>query len=149
TLDLELRVPTRAPLEHHLRDHPHECPVARAGTTRVASEAVEPPHRFAVEPDPGGEAEAAAVDRTERDAPRAALRDREPDHARGRDGVTWQPERPREDAGAAARQESERKSAVGPVQRLVVGAVAGEDDDRIDAGRGALGRELRRMPRPL
>ena len=53
-----------------------------------------------------------------------------------------------EDARPAAGQEPERERAVGAVQRLVVGAVAREDDDRVGAGL-RLGRELGGVPGPL
>ena len=51
--------------------------------------------------------------------------------ARGGDLVSRQPERAREDARAAAGHEPERQLAGGAVDRLVVGAVAREDDDRV------------------
>ena len=103
---------------------------ARAGG--VAAQPVEPPHRLGVEADPRREAEAAAVDRPERDAPQPALGKRGADGACGFGRVARQPERARQDARRASREEPDRKRAVGAVQRFVVRAVAGEDDDRVD-----------------
>ena len=73
----------------------------------------------------------------ERDAPESALGERRADRARRGDRVARQPERARQDARPAAGQEAERHRAVRAVQRLVVGAVAGEDDDRVGVAAAA------------
>ena len=62
-------------------------------------------------------------------------------------GIARKPERTRQDARAAAGQEPERQRAVGAVQRLVVGAVAGEHDDRVDGVGRRCGGELGRVAR--
>ena len=112
--DLELRLPPAAPLEQHLRDHPDERDVAGPRAVGVASELVEPAHRLAVEPEAGREAEAAAVDRAERDAARAPVGERGAERARGGDRIARQTERAREDARAPARQEAERDAPSAP-----------------------------------
>src|SRR5207245_3011784 len=76
-------------------------------------------------------------------------RERGADGARGVGGIAWEPERPRQDARRASRQEPDRKGTVRAVQRLVVRAVAGEDDDRVDRVDRSGGGELRRVPRVL
>ena len=125
-----------------------EREIARPCTGVVAAERVQPPHRLAVEAEPGGETEAAAVDVAEPDSPQAALGERGADRPRRRHRVTRKAERARQDARAAARQKAERHSSVRTVQRLVVGAVAGEDEDRVDVPRNG-GCKLGRMARAL
>ena len=61
-----------------------------------------------------------------------ALRERGPDRARRRDRVARQPERARKTLVPPPGRKPERHGAVGAVQRLVVRAVAGEDEDRVD-----------------
>ena len=65
------------------------------------------------------------------------------DRLRRRDRVARQPERAREDARPAAGHEAERQLAGGAVDRLVVGAVAGEDHDRVGRAGGLRGELLR------
>ena len=78
----------------------------------------------------------------ERDPAQSRLGDRRARSARSFDRIAGHAERARQDARPAARQEPERHLAVGAVQRLVVRAVAGEHEDRVDIRRCSLGREL-------
>jgi hypothetical protein len=64
----------------------------------------------------------------------------------GGHGIAGKPERAREDARPAARHEPERDQAGRAVDGLVVGAVAGEHDERVGVLR-RLSRELDRVAR--
>ena len=91
-LDLELRRHPEPLLDQDPDHRREEGDVARAPAVPVAAAAVDAPHRLGVEPDPGGEAEAAAVHAPEADrgasgrrrAPRRRGRRRQPDRAAGR-----------------------------------------------------------------
>ena len=97
----------------------------------VAPERVHPAHQLGVEPDAGGEPEAAAVHPSERDPPGAALEQRVHELLGRLGGLRRDPERPREHARAAARDEPDRVDAVEAVEHLVVAAVAGEDEQNV------------------
>ena len=114
-----------------LGDDPDEGRVARPPALLVAARAVDAPDRLGSEPDARREAEAAAVDPAERDRAGPARHESIDDLPRGGDRVSRQSERAGEDTRAAARDEPERQLAGGAVDRLVVGAVAREDDERV------------------
>ena len=149
THDLELRLEPAAVLRDRLRDRQHEPEIPGTAAVPAASERVHSPHDFGREPDPGGEAEAAAVHAADADPARASGRQRVGDLPGRAHRVTRQAERPREHARPAARQEADRDVGLEPVQRLVEAAVAREDDHRVSAAANRVGHELRRVARPL
>jgi hypothetical protein len=122
-----------------------------SGTPAVLapSHLVDPAHRFRVQPDAGGEGEAAPVDAPESDPPRAATGDRIGELPRGRLRLVREAERAGEHARAAARQEADRDVGVQAVQRLVEAAVAGEHDDRVAPASAGVAHDLGRVTRAL
>ena len=130
-LDLELRIPAPPALEQHPRDGAQKAPYLPGERRRIAPETVEPSHGLTVEADAGGEAEASPLTRAECDPARAPGRER-----RRRLRAPHRSDRAAARARAAGRSSrrpagSRTARAVGAVQRLVVGAVAGEDEDRV------------------
>ena len=111
----------------------------------TAAEPVDATHELCVEADAGAEGEPASVHAAERDAP-LALRPGEQPGAL--DGVARQPERAREHAGGAAREEADGDVLVDAVHDLVVRAVAAEDVDPLDAAPQGCG-EVGGVPWPL
>ena len=148
-LDLELRLPARAPLDA-ASARPCRMNATSPGRAPSASRPSASSRRTASasKPMPAEKQKRRPLTRPSEIAPRAALVERRRRPPRGRDRVARQPERTREDARAAAGEEAERHRAVGAVQRLVVGAVAREDDDRVDLVRelGARARSRARAP---
>ena len=107
-------------------DHPARTRGRPAARRRAAAELVEPPHGLGVEPEPAEKQKRRPLTEPSEIRRSRVLRERGADRARRGDRLARQPERARQHARASARQEAERNAAVGAVQRLVVGAVAGE-----------------------
>src|SRR5581483_4633503 len=134
-----------------------EQPDERAGEGEIAGTAavVRAPERVDATDDVGrkadarAEAEAAAVDAADGDPARPSCLQRRRDPLSGRDRVARHAERARENTRATAGQEADRDVPLEPVQRLVEAAVAGEDDDRVDAVAAGGGDEVRRVARVL
>ena len=110
---------------------PYEGDVARSPAVRFPPELVDLADELGVEAETRAEAEPPAVDATEADSPHLALGDA----PRGSDRVPRKPERTREDARPASRQEAERHIERDAVQHLVVRPVAAEHVDRVDIAR--------------
>ena len=68
-LDLEQRIEAEPALGKRLHGRPGEDEIARPAAGLVATAGVHSPHELGIEPDPGGEAETAAVRAAERDSP--------------------------------------------------------------------------------
>ena len=135
-------------------EHPHDCKcerhVARALAVAGTAHLVDPPDRCRIEADPCRERKAAAVHAPHGDAARAIAFERVGDLPRGRDRIERQPERTRQHARPAARNEGNGRVALEAVERLVEAAVAGEHDDRVRASVATgLGDELGGMFRML
>ena len=108
----------------------------------AAAEVVDAADELGVEPEPGAEREAAAVDAAERDPPLGASSRR----ACARDRVARKPSARGRTLVAAARDEADGHVAVEAVDDLVEAAVAAEDVDPLVPRRGRLG-ELGGVPR--
>ena len=145
--DLERRSEPASILGQEAQHRQHERNVARAAGARAMR--LDPAHELGVEPDPGVEAEAAVVDASERDRPRAALLERLRQPLGRLDRVAGQAQSARHHARPAAGDAAERRRlGAEAVQRLVEAAVAGVDEDRVGV-LGGLARELGRVARPL
>jgi hypothetical protein len=131
-------------LREQPQPRPRERKIARAATVGAPPHPVDAANELCVETDPGAEPEAPAVDAAEADpTPRS------PGEPGGRlDGIARQAERPGEHARATAWNEPDRCFARDRVQDLVVGAVAGEHVDRLNAAVG-VARERGRMARTV
>ena len=143
SLDLELRAPPAPPFEDHLPDRAHERQVARAGSAGRAPQGIEAAHGLCIEPDPGREAEAPAVHGSRARSGAAATPAIAAPAARAAStGSRGTPSARGRTLVPPPGQEPERNLTVRAVQRLVVGAVAREDEDRVDVRRCSVGREL-------
>ena len=141
---LERRREARPLSGDDLRHRPGVAQVAGPLAVRRAPERVDGADELGVEPDAGAEREPPPVDAPERDAARLPARDA----LGGSDRIARKPERPRQDAGAAARHEAERRLAVRAVDRFVEAAVAREHVDRVGVAAGLAG-ELGRVAAAL
>ena len=141
-LDLERRgEPVVVPRER-AEPRPGEGEVAGAAAVRATAEIVDGTHDLRVEPDAGGEAEAAAVHASDADAARSSGSGEPASRLRG---SPRDPESPRQHARATSGDEPERGAVVDAVQHLVERAVPTEDVQRGDRARD-LARDLGRVP---
>ena len=148
TVELELRLHAQMPFSERPGDREREDEVARTATVRPTAAPVDPAHRFPVEAEPGREEEAPAVHAPERDRAGSAVLQRGGDRGGGHGGLRA---RGRARGGRRSRHRRARSrtvfEAAGAVDGLVVGSVAGVDDDRVDEPR-PLPRARSRGPGP-
>src|SRR5262249_32933319 len=105
--DLELRLEVASVRRERTHDRERESKVARALPVGLPAQRVDAPHGLGVEPDAGSEREAAPVHSPQGDPPCPSIPERLCDRSSCLDRVRRQPERPREHARTAARQEAD------------------------------------------
>jgi hypothetical protein len=117
-----------------LADEPQVARPGRlVGAVAAASTLVDPLDDLGVDPDPGGEREAAVVQLDERDRPLRPLVERVAQADDGFVEVTRQAEHPRQHARASRRQHPDRQAVTGAVHDLVCGPVAAEHEHGSEA----------------
>ena len=140
SVDLDLLVEARVALPEHGRGDPHEGDVAGRRPSGLRPSSSTRRTSSASKPRPALKPKRRPFTRPSADPPRAALGDA----LRRVDRIARKPERAREDARPAAREEPERHVGLDAVQHLVVRPVAAEHVDRVDLSRRP--RDLGRLP---
>ena len=139
--DVERRPEASGPAADERRHSAQVRDVAGTAPVVGAAQRIDPPDELRREANPRAEPEAPPVHAPERDSTGSLLLERVRDLPGRSDRVTRQAECSRRDARAAAGQEADDRVRPEAVQHLVRGAVAAEDDHRLDLGRrGQLGR---------